>query len=97
MSLRFNHSLDVVYSHLDACVAAIPARDRPGFFGGIWGALARESVEMRDLVEEGEEWAVEGARVVNTALMSLGRKLTEKAYIKSGAYEADNINSQSEE
>ena len=58
--------------------------------------LARESVEMRDLVEEGEEWAVEGARVVNAALMSLGRKLTEKAYIK-GAYEADNINSQSEE
>ena len=48
------------------------------------------------MVEDGEEWAVEGARVVNTALMSLGQKLTEKAYIER-AYEADSINSQSEE
>ena len=80
MSVRFRESLDTVLSLIDMVVASVPKEDKPGLYLALWTLLAKEARELQELVEGGEEWALEGVKVVYTAIRKLGERLTEKAY-----------------
>ena len=81
MTVRFKDSFDKVLSYIDMLVDAVPPdSNRTLFFRALWTALANEARDLQNLVEEGEEWALEGVKVIYTSIRKLGERLTVKAY-----------------
>ena len=96
MTVRFGDPFNEVLSYIDMLAAAVPSdSNRSKFFRALWTTLSKEARELQDLVEAGEEWAIEGVKVIYTSIRKLGEMLTVKAYGRKST--ENNMISESEE
>ena len=81
MTVRFRDPFNEVLSYIDMLAVSVPSdNNRSRLFRALWTTLANEARDLQDLVEAGEEWAIEGVKVIYTSIRKLGERLTVKVY-----------------
>jgi len=96
MTVRFRDPFNEVLSYIDMLAVSVPSdNNRSRLFRALWTTLANEARDLQDLVEAGEEWAIEGVKVIYTSIRKLGERLTVKAYGRKST--ENNMISESEE
>jgi len=82
MQTRFRRPIDMILSRLDETVRGLPHSCRASFYAAVWAAIGREMQDVREGMEEDDDWCHQSRDLIFNIIKCLGVRLTEKGFLR---------------